>query len=368
MAKVAIVCDWLTNYGGAERVIETLSQMFPEAAIFTSLYNKEVMPFLKDKNVITSFIQKIPGAKKNHRPFLKLMPLAFEQFDLSQFDLVISSSHCCSKGVITKPETLHISYCHNPMRYVWDDFHDYIRCHRLHRSLRNWIYYLLSDIRVWDRLAADRVDYFVANSDCVRRRIQKYYRREAVVIYPPCNISKFSLSEKEGKYFLALGRIIPYKRFDLIVEAFNENGLPLKIVGEGSDLKHLKQLANSNIQFLGNVPDKELNQIYGQAKALIFPQREDFGIIPVEAMACGRPVICYGYGGAQETVIDGVTGVYFKEQSVAALNQAIGKFSNIAFNHSQIRSHSEKFDSRHFEANLLKFIKEKSIEWQKILN
>ena len=357
MPKIAIICDWLTNYGGAERVIETISNLYPEAPIFTSIFNEEKMPSFKGTNIITSFIQKLPGSKLNHRPFLKLMPYAFEQFDLSGYDIVLSSSHSAAKGVITKAETLHISYCHNPMRYVWDDFHDYINRQRIPKFLRGFVHYALSDIRVWDRMAADRVDAFVANSNCVKKRIKKFYRRDSDVIYPPCNIDKFNLSEKEGTYFLAIGRLIAYKRFDLIVEAFNKNKLPLKIVGEGGELEHLKEMAKSNIQFLGRVPENELSLMYENCKALIFPQFEDFGIIPVEAMACGRPVICFAKGGALETVIDKKTGIYFQDQTSESLNHGIKEFLETEFDFKKIRAHCEKFSGEKFEAHFSQYVR-----------
>lgn len=363
MPKIAIVCDWLTNYGGAERVIENLSNMYPDAPIYTSIFNKKALPSFVHKKIITSFINQLPFAKNNHRPYLKLMPYAFEEFNLSDFDIVISSSHSCAKGVITKPQTLHISYCHNPMRYVWDDFHSYLNHQRIHRSLKSWLYYYLSDIRIWDRLAADRVDYFIANSKCVSDRIKKYYRRESEVIYPPCDINRFTISSKNGDYFLALGRLVAYKRFDLVLEVFNQLQLPLKIVGSGSELKHLKSNANKNIEFLGQVRDDELNQIYGNAKALIFPQYEDFGLIPLESMACGRPVIAYAYGGALETIINGKTGVFFFEQTVDSLKKAINSFLETKFDPCAIRLHTRKFDKTHFEKKITNFINKKWQSW-----
>lgn len=363
--KVALVCDWLTDMGGAERVILALHKLFPDAPIYTSVFNSKNLKEFEGLEVIFSFLNKMPFAKKHHRWFLKFMPYAFEQFDLSGYDLVISSSHSCAKGIITKPETLHISYCHTPMRYVWDDYLTYIKQYRLNKVAFKLVLNMLHDIRLWDRLAADRVDYFVANSKFVKKRIAKYYRRNADVIYPPVDVSKFEVSNKEGDYFLAIGRLIPYKRFDLLVSTFNRLKLPLKIVGTGREYKNLKKEAGSNIEFLGYVSEKKRNSLLINCKALIFPQCEDFGITPLEAAACGKPVIAYRGGGALETVTS-ETGIFFDEQTVFSLSKAIRTFDSQKFNPKKIRKWAEKFSLEIFEEKMIDYLNKKWEEWTRI--
>lgn len=360
--KVAIVCDWLTDMGGAERVILALHRLFPDAPIYTSIFNSKNLKEFKDLEVIPSFLNKMPFARKHHRWFLKLMPYAFEQFDLSDYDLVISSSHSCAKGIITKPETLHISYCHTPMRYVWDDYLAYIKQYRLNKVAFKLVLNMLHDIRMWDRLAADRVDHFVANSKFVKKRIKKYYRRNADVIYPPVDVSKFKISNKSGNYFLAIGRLIPYKRFDLLVSTFNRLKLPLKIVGTGREYKSLKKEARSNIEFSGYVSEKRRNSLLMNCKALIFPQCEDFGITPLEAAACGKPVIAYSSGGALETV-NSETGVFFDEQTVFSLSKVVRSFDSRKFDPKKIRKWAEKFSVEVFEERMIDYLNKKWGEW-----
>jgi glycosyltransferase involved in cell wall biosynthesis len=367
--KIAIVCDWLTNQGGAEHVVWTMHEMFPSAPIYTSIYNKEKLPQFKDADVRTSFLQKRPFAKTHHQWFLNAMPRAFEEFDLKEYDIVLSSAHSCAKGVITKPETVHMSYCHTPMRYAWDESHEYINKSPFPGFLKQWyIPHAIKKIRLWDRLAADRVEYFIANSKYIQKRIKKYYERDSTVIYPPVETGRFSISPEIGDYFLAVGRLIQYKRFDLIVETFNQLGLPLKIVGEGPEYKKLKSIAKSNIEFLGFVSEEELPKLYSQAQALIFPQREDFGIVPVESMASGRPVIAFQEGGAKETVIDGMTGIFFEEQTIESLSNAIQQFQHTTFVPEKIRQHALQFDTARFKREMMFFIQQKYQEWQNILD
>lgn len=365
--KVAIVCDWLIARGGAERVILAIADMFPDAPIYTAIYDKSAFPELNGKQIHTSFIQKMPFAVKKHYMYLPLMPYAFEQFNLSDYDIVISSSHCCAKGIITKPRTLHICYCHSPMRYVWDNCHEYFEQYGIPALLKSTAKKILHELRIWDRVSSDRVDFFIANSENVKRRIQKYYKRDSTVIYPPVDTQKFKLSNKDGQYYLAVGRLTSYKRFDLIVDAFNELNLPLIVVGTGKDENNLKKRAGRFITFLGYIPDAQLHEIYQKAIALVFPQSEDFGIIPIEAMSCGKPVIAFADGGALETVIPGETGLFFTEQNKNDLKKAILELSAIKWDKGKIRTHAEKFDKKTFEYNLHNFIEEKWAIWSKTM-
>lgn len=364
--KIAIVCDWLVSRGGAERVIKAISDMFPHAPIYTAIYNKKRLPEFADREIVTSFIQRLPLAQTKHYAYLPLMPYAFENFDLSKFDIVISSSHSCAKGIITKPQTLHICYCHSPMRYAWDNCHEYFEQFGVPSLLRNRAKKILHELRIWDRLAAERVDSFIANSEHVKKRIWKYYKKDSTVIYPPIETKTFNI--KHGalneRYFLAVGRLTPYKRFDLLIDVFNDLNLPLVIVGTGKDEKNLKKKAGRFITFLGTVPDDELADIYGRAKALVFPQSEDFGIIPLEAMACGKPVIAFGSGGALETIIPGETGLFFYEQTRESLKKTVLEFSAMKWDAEKIRGHCEKFDRAIFEKNLKNFMGERWAQWK----
>lgn len=355
--KIAIVCDWLTTPGGAEQVILGLHQLFPNAPIYTSLYNPEKVKGFEKAEVHTSFIQKIPFANKHHQFFLYLMPRAFESFDLSKYDIVISSSHSCAKGIIVSPGTLHVSYCHSPMRYAWENHQNYIREYAISGLVKKIAPFLIHKIRLWDRLSADRVDHFVTNSAYISQRVKKFYRRDSTVIHPFVNVESFSkYKEKRSDFYLAVGRLTSYKKFDLIVDAFNELGLPLKIAGTGNMEKRLKAKAKSNIEFLGYISNEERNKLYHQAKALIFPQVEDFGIIPIEAMASGCPIIAFEKGGALETIVDGQTGIFFPEQTSESLVAAIKKFENIKFDTQKIIAHTHKFDQKNFNNNLVNFL------------
>jgi len=349
------VHDWLTNLAGAERVLISLHEMYPEAPIYTSVYRPEEFPNLADADVRTSFLQKIPKAKEKHQAFSILRTVAFERFDLSEYDVVISSSHAEAKGVLTSPETLHICYCHTPIRYYWSGYHHYLdnpRFGRLNPLVKAVMPYMTNYLRVWDRCAADRVDIFVCNSRHVARRIKKYYRRDAVVINPPVETARFKPSDSLDDYFLVVGRLIPYKRADIVVEAFNALGLKLKIAGTGTELESLKEKARPNIEFLGRVPDGELNDLYSRCLALIFPQEEDFGIVPLEAMAAGRPVIAYAKGGALETVVEGKTGSFFHKQDAQSVAEAVRAFKPEHYDPRAIREHALKYDVNVFKNNM----------------
>ena len=359
--KVAIVCDWLTNYAGAERVIAAISEVFPDAPIYTSVYNEEKMREFKGKDIRQSFIGKLPFASTKHQMYITVMPYAFEGMDLDEYDLVISSSHACAKGIITSPSTVHVCYCHSPMRYVWDGCHEYVKSYGWYRwPFKFYIDHKLSQLREWDWLACARVDHFIANSKYVASRIKKYYGRESEVIYPPVDIDKFELSSQPGQYYLALGRLIPYKRFDLLVEAFNSLGLPLYIIGDGKEFASLKAKAMDNVKLLGFTDEDTLKNYYANAKAFLFPQKEDFGITAIEAMSAGKPVIAYGAGGALETVVDGKTGVFFEEQTVKSLSEAVRKFEKMSlagkFESSEIRAHAEKFSKERFKKEIVSFL------------
>lgn len=359
--KVAIIADWLTSRGGAEKVILDILKVFPQAEIFTSLYNSKLFPEFQNNKVHTSFIQKIPGAKNHHQLFITLMPLAFESFDLSSFDLVISSNVACSKGVITKPSTLHVSYCHTPTRFAWDDSHNYIKNFPLPKILKSLGQKQLHKYRIWDQAASQRVDKFLTNSNFVKKRILKYYKQNADVIYPGIETAQLKSTKKlpHSNFYVALGRLISYKRFDLIVETFNKSNKTLIIIGEGNNRKKLEKLnTNSNTHFLGYISKDLKNQYLKQAKALIFPQIEDFGLTPLEAQNFGTPVIAFDKGGAKETVIDQKTGLFFPEQTTSSLQEAIDKFEKLNLDTTEITQHASNFSSQNFQKTLAKKISE----------
>lgn len=355
--KVALVHDHLAQDGGAERVLAILHKMYPEAPIFVLVYDKKgANRIFRKAKIKTSFIQKMPFGLKRYQWYLPLMPLAFEEFNLFNYDLVISSASAFAKGVITRPETLHICYCHTPTRYLWSDTHSYTKELKYNKIIKKFIPLTLHKIRLWDYLASRRVDYFIANSENIARKIKKYYRREAEVIYAPVELKKFHLSAEIGNYFLTGGRLVAYKKFDLTIQTFNKLGWPLKIFGVGPELKSLKKMARPNIEFLGKVPDTKLAEVYSHSRAFIFPQEEDLGITALESMASGRPVIAYGRGGALETVIPDKTGILFPEQTIESLAEAIKSFDPKKFNPEEIREYVAQFDAALFEKKVKEFI------------
>ncbi len=364
-AKIAIVADWLTDPGGAEKVVYAFHRMFPDAPIFTSIFDADRMKAFEGADVRTSFLQNWPMSKRKHQLYLRWMPTAFEQFDLSEYDIVLSSAHSCAKGVITRPQTMHVCYCHSPMRYVWDDCHRYINDYPWPKIVKMAAPYLLHNIRMWDRLAADRVDYFISNSDFIGERIKKYYKAESETVYPIVETEDFYLSAETESFYLAVGRLIPYKRFDLIVEAFNHLGKPLKIVGRGPEAKKLKRIAGKNIEFLDFVSDEKLRELLSTCKGFVFPQLEDFGIAPVEAMASGRPVIAYNQGGALETVKDGVSGMFFKEQTVESLVRAVLAFEKKNFDSKKVAESVADFGRVRFEKEMKGFLEKKWKEFNR---
>jgi len=356
--RVAIACSWLNQYGGAERVLETLHEMYPEAPIYTSMYAPRAMPAaFRTWDIRTSFLQRLPLSRSHHQLYLFLYPLAFEQFDLSGYDLVINNSSAFSYGVITRPETCHVCYCLTPARFLWN-YHDYARRERLNTLSRLALAPLLTNLRLWDAQAARRVDHFVAISRLVADRIAKYYGRQAPIIYPAIDVHAFQPADRAeiGDYYLVVSRLIPYKRIDLAVQAFNRLGLPLKVVGRGRDMAALQRMAKPNVQFLGRVSDADLKTLYARCRAFIFPGEEDFGLTPIEAQASGRPVIAYGAGGALETVVEGETGAFFREPTAEALAEAVAGFRPDALDPTGIRRHAEKFDVSVFRRQFSAFV------------
>ena len=353
--RLAIVHDWLTNMGGAERLVINFKELYPESPIYTTIYNSEKLDKeLKNIDVRTSFLQNKKNATTNHQKYFPFMPMAFESFDLNEYDIVLSSSTSCAKGVITNPDTMHVCYCNSPMRYGWEFYYEYTK--NMGKLKKVLVKYLMNYMRIWDVSSSKRVDYFIANSENVAKRIWKHYRRESVVIHPAVRTKVFNISEIDEDYFLVMSRLVPYKRIDLAVKAFNELGLPLIVIGGGPDLEKLKSIAKGNIKFLGRQPDEVVKEYYAKCRAFIFPGEEDFGITPVEAQASGRPVIAYGKGGALETVVEGKTGLFFYEQTVEALKEAINKFQEMKFDKSEIRGHAIIFDEEKFKEKINSYV------------
>ena len=352
--RVALVHDWLTTFGGAERCLILLHQLFPSAPIYTLVHDKRATPpELMDAHIVTSHLQGLPQATTNYQRYLTAMPAAIEQFDLRSFDLVISSSHAVAKGVLTHPRQRHLCYCYTPMRYIWDLYHTYLEHTDLspitERAFRMSAHYL----RMWDYASAQRVDKFIAISETVRQRIRRHYGREAPVVYPPVDTTFFTPDQSGVRdYYLVVSRLVPYKRVDLVVDVFNHRDERLLVVGDGPQFKKLTRTAGRNIEFVGSVTDDELRILYQNCRALVFPAEEDFGITPVEAMACGRPVVALGYGGASETVVDGVSGVLFREQGLESLDSAIDRLEQGHFSPEACRARAREFDQSLFTAKL----------------
>lgn len=364
--KVAIVHDWLTGYAGADRVVAQMKQIFPEAPIYTLVYKPSAFPeFFQKFDVRTTYVQKIPGAARLYKLLLTLMPKAFEALDLSEYDLVLSSCSCCSKGVITRPDALHICYCHTPTRYIWDFYYTYLKNSGWLK--RKFMPALIHKMRIWDKCAADRVDYFIANSKYIAQRIKKYYRRDADVIYPGVHINEYPIGEAQD-YYLAAGRFTWYKRFDLVIQACSRMNRRLIVVGKGEEEKKLRAMAGEIVEFRGAVSDEELKELYSGARAFIFPGEEDFGITPVEAMSAGAPVLAFGRGGSAETVVEGKTGLFFDEQTVDSLCACIERFESggVSLSRSEIREYSKRFCEERFCRELDAYCRRRWEEWGRI--
>jgi glycosyltransferase involved in cell wall biosynthesis len=371
--KPALVHDWLNQMGGAEDVLEALVGVYPRAPVYTSMYWREGMPAAyRDWDIRTTWMDRLPGIYRHHQPYLPLYPLAFARLDLSDYEVVLSNKSGFCHGVRVGPDTIHVCYCLAPTRYVWD-FAGYAAREALSPVLRRALTPLISVLRRWDYRAAQRVDRFIAISTEIQARIWRFYNRDAPIIFPPVDIQRFapvgrhdpSTGSGHSDYFLIVSRLVPYKRINLAVRAFNRLGLPLLIAGAGRDREALEAMANSNITFLGYVPDADLPDLFARCRAYILPGSEDFCIAPVQAMACGRPVIAYADGGAMDTVIPGETGLHFKEPTSESLTAAVQRFDELSFDSAAIRRHAERFDKSVFERKLRAFVEEagKLVNW-----
>jgi len=368
--RIAIVHEWLDSYAGSERVLEQLLEIFPQADLYAvcDFVPDSNRAFLHGKKPKTSFIQTLPLARNKFRAYLPLMPLAMEQLDLSGYDVILSSSHAVAKGVLTGPDQLHISYVHSPMRYAWDLQHQYLHESGLDHGLKGWLTrWVLHKMRLWDYRTAAGVDYFVANSQFIARRVRKVYGRSADVIYPPVDVAAFEYCDTKQNYYLTASRLVPYKRVDLVVQAFSQ--MPdkkLVVIGDGPEMPKLRSLATPNIQLLGYQPFLELKHHMQQAKAFVFAAEEDFSITPVEAQACGTPVIAFGKGGSLETVIDTTvsataTGLWFEKQTPASIVEAVQKFESLAtpIAPDSCRSHAETFSTNRFRDEISRYVSQK---------
>ncbi|MCG6913389.1 glycosyltransferase [bacterium BMS3Abin03] len=368
--KIAIVHEWFAEYAGSERVVESFTNLWPDADVFAlvDLLNEDKRRIiLKSKRPITSFIQKMPFAKTKHRYYLPLFPLAIERFDFTGYDIIISSSHAVTKGLKKTPNQLHISYCHSPMRYAWDNTELYLDQANISKGLKGFTARkIINYLRKWDLKTASRPDFLIANSKFIAGKIKRIYNREADVIYPPVDVNKFDCVKEKGDYFLTASRMVPYKRVDLMVEAFSKmTDKKLKVVGQGSEFKNIKNNVTPNIELLGYKNDKELKTLLQKARAFVFAAEEDFGITVVEAMACGTPVIALNKGGTAETVIDSKTGILFNSQNVKSIKEAVLQFEDTAglFNPQIISDHARQFNREIFEGKIKEYVREKSLNF-----
>lgn len=373
MMRIAVVHDWLVTWAGAEQVLDQILALYPQAELFAvcDFLPSSQRNAIQGRDACTTLIQRLPGARRHYRAYLPLMPLAIEQLDLSSYDLVISSSHAVAKGVLTGPDQLHISYVHSPIRYAWDLQHQYLRESGLDRGLKGWVAkWLLHRIRLWDARTANGVDHFVANSKFIAKRIRKVYRRHAEVVHPPVDTSGFTLREQKDDFFLAASRLVPYKKMSVIVEAFSAMpGKRLVVIGDGPEMGRVRSKAGPNVQIMGYQSFEVLKDHMQRARAFVFAAEEDFGITPVEAQACGTPVIAFGKGGVQETVrglgqCDAPTGVFFPEQSVKSLVDAVERFelNQLAFSPSACRENALRFSAPVFRKKFSELVDR---EWAK---
>ena len=367
--NVAIVADWLVTYAGAERVIKEFFDIYPNAELYSvvDFLNDQARVYLHGKKANTTFVQNLPMSKNKYQKYLPLMPYAIEQLDVSQHDVIISSSHAVAKGVLTGPDQLHISYVHSPIRYAWDLQHQYLKEAGLNKGVKSFLArFLLHKIRMWDYRTANGVDQFVANSHFISRRIKKVYGRDADVIYPPVDVNRFSLGENKEDFYITASRMVPYKRMDLIVEAFSH--MPDKkliVIGSGSEMEKIKAKAAKNIEIMGFQPDDVIQDLMRRAKAFVFAAEEDFGITPVEAQACGTPVIAFGKGGVLETVrpygVDKPTGIFFRKQDANSIVEAVSNFDTISelISPSDCRANALKFSSERFQNEFSTYVSSK---------
>ncbi len=372
--NVGIVADWLVTYAGAERVIKEFLDIFPESELYSivDFLQPEARNELHGKHAVTSFIQNLPKSKNNYQKYLPLMPLAIEQLDVSSHDIILSSSHTVAKGILTGPDQLHISYVHSPIRYAWDLQHQYLREAGFNKGIKaSIVKYLLHKIRLWDYRTANGVDHFIANSQFISRRIKKVYNRESTVIYPPVDVERFTLNDKKEDYYFTASRMVPYKRIDLIVEAFSK--MPEKkliVIGDGSEIGKVKSKASKNVEILGYQPNHIMLEHMQNAKAFVFAAEEDFGITPVEAQACGTPVIAFGKGGSLETIrplgVDNPTGLFFSEQTIESIISQVNAFErNVEiFEPENCRLNSLRFSSLRFKNEMDNFINDKWLKFQ----
>lgn len=365
--KIAFVHESLTRLGGAERVLANLHSLYPDAPIYALLHDTNVTQALLPRaDLRFSFLRRFPEfLRERERLLLPLLPVVPETFDLSRFDVVISSCSAFAKGIVTRPGTLHICYCHSPTRYLWDWYPEILKEFGTKSLSRVLLSALLHYLRLWDQAAARRVDFFIANSNTTKQKINKYYRRDAEVIYPPVDVEKFKPTKDNKGYFLIVSRLSPYKKTDIAIHAFNKLELPLLVVGDGRESAHLRQIAGPTISFRGFVPDSDLPELYGGARAVIFPGEDDFGIVPVEAMASGKPVIALKRGGALETIVEGVTGEFFDEPHEALLADTVRQFleKENGYNAERISLHARQFSSERFKRQILDLINKKWSAW-----
>lgn len=363
--RIALVHEFLNQLGGAERVLENFLQIWPNTTLHLLIYDKQkTFGIFEAYRKKLSFLNRLPVAHSHHRWLLPMMPGAIETFDFKDYDVVLSDSSSFAKGVKTGIK-LHICYCHTPTRFLWTESEDYISAQPYPWFVKAAARMMMPFLRRWDYKAAQRVNFFIANSSNVQNRIQKYYKRESVVIPPPVDTDVFHPSGTKENYFFVASRLEPYKRIELVIEAFNDLGLPLKIAGSGTNSGKLRAMARTNIEFLGRISDEELRRRYSEAQAFIFPAEEDAGIMVVEAQACGTPVIAYRAGGALETVKEGLTGEFFDQQTAESIKQVVGRFNPKKYNPQFIRQHAVQFDKKIFQEKILKFIEEKYANWNR---
>jgi glycosyltransferase involved in cell wall biosynthesis len=362
--SVALVHDWLTGMRGGEKLLEVLCELFPDAPIYTLVaFPDKISATIRSHPIHTSFLQKFPNVERKYRNYLPLFPRAIESFDMSQYDLIVSTSHAVAKGIIPRPGALHVSYIHTPMRYVWDLFDQYFGKEIVGTTKHYLLKIIARHLRYWDIKTLPRVHAMMTNSEYVRERIKRNYGRDATVVYGPIDTKRFTVSTDDDGYYLVVSALVPYKRVDLAIDACNALGLPLRIIGSGPEKEKLQRLAGPTVRFDGWLDDAAIAEAYQRCRALIFPGEEDFGLVPIEAMACGKPVIAYGKGGATETVIEGLSGRLFPEQTVESLLKVLRAFTPADFDPQTIRKHSEQFDREIIKESVRMFIEKKWEEW-----